>query len=116
MIALINILAALATIGFGAFGMLAPRYTMEALEMQPAQGSAMGLSEIRASTGGLFVAMGLAVLVIGAPLGYAMLGFAYLGAATGRLMSVVSDAPPRKALWFFVVEAVLAAWLILANM
>ncbi|OSQ51232.1 DUF4345 family protein [Marivita geojedonensis] len=116
MIDILNILAALLTIAFGAFGFLAPRFTADALDLEP-RGSTMGLSEMRASVGGLFVMLGLTCLWIGAPMAYAMMGIAYAGAAAGRGLSLVLDGPPMpKALIYFGIEAALAAWLILANL
>ena len=116
MIDTLNIVAALLTIAFGAFGFLAPKFTASALDLAP-DGSNMGLSEMRASVGGLFVATGFACLIIGAPLTYAMLGFAYVGAATGRAVSLVLDKPPfAKAFMYFAIEAVLAVWLVFANL
>ena len=113
---ILNIIAALLTIGFGAFGFLAPKFTAGALDLAP-DGSNMGYSEMRASVGGLFVVMALACLVMGAPMAYAMMGFAYVGAAAGRALSLVLDKPPfAKAFVYFLIEAVLAAWLVLANL
>jgi hypothetical protein len=112
----LNIAAVLLTIAFGAFGFLAPKFTAAVLDLQPS-GSNMGLSEMRASVGGLFVASALACLVIGAPLAYAMLGFAYAGAAAGRGLSLILDKPPfAKAVTYFAIEAALAIWLIFANL
>jgi hypothetical protein len=46
-----------------------------------------------------------------------MLGFAYAGAATGRALSILLDKPPlAKAFVYFLIEAVLAAWLVFANL
>lgn len=116
MIDILNILACLLTIGFGGFGFLAPRYTASALDLKP-DASTMGLSEMRASVGGLFVVAGLAAIWLAEPLAFAMLGFAYAGAALGRLLSLILDTPPRgKVLVFGGIEATLAAWLILANL
>ena len=116
MIDTLNILLALLTIAFGAFGFLAPRYTASALHLQPTQ-STMGLSEMRASVGGLFVALGLFAVWSGDPMAYAMIGVAYTGAAAGRLLSIVLDRPPlTKALVFFGFEAGPAAYLLLANL
>lgn len=113
---MINILAALLTIGFGGFGFLAPRYTASALDLQPTT-STMGLSEMRASVGGLFVAAGLAAIWLDEPLAYAMIGFAFAGAAMGRVVSLIFDKPPlRKVLIFGGIEAVLAAWFLAANL
>lgn len=116
MIDSLNALAALLTIAFGAFGFLAPRFTARALDLAPS-GSNMGLSELRASVGGLFVVLGAACLWMDAPMAYVMLGVAYAGAAAGRGLSLVLDTPPlAKALIYFGIEAALAGWLILVNM
>lgn len=116
MIDIFNVIAALATVAFGLFGFIAPRYTADTLDLAPTN-STMGLSEMRASVGGLFVVSGLAALWLGAPLAYAMVGFAYAGAAAGRVVSLVIDKPPlKKLLVFGGIEAALALWLIAANL
>ncbi|MFK7874651.1 MAG: DUF4345 family protein [Paracoccaceae bacterium] len=116
MIDALNIIAAVLTIGFGLFGFLAPRFTAAALDLEPTN-STMGLSEMRASVGGLFVVAGLAAIWLGVPMGYAMLGFAFLGAAFGRALSLLFDKPPLgKVLVFGGIEAVLAVWFLLANL
>ena len=115
MIDALNIIAALLTIGFGAFGFLAPRFTASALDLSPTN-STMGLSEMRASVGGLFVAMGIVAILSGNPAFYVAIGIAFTGAALGRVLSMLRDAPPmRKVLLYFGIEAVLAIWLIGAN-
>ncbi|MFW2587059.1 DUF4345 family protein [Sagittula sp. SSi028] len=112
---IINILIALMTIAFGAIGFIAPRYAADALDLKVGD-TTMGLSELRASAGGLFVAVGVVCLVTGAGWAYAMLGVAYAGAATGRTLSMLRDAPPQpKALAWFALEALPAIWLIWAN-
>lgn len=111
----LNIVAALLTIGFGMFGFLAPAWTATSLDLAPTN-STMGLSEMRASVGGLFVVTGIAVLWLNHPMAYAMLGVVYAGAALGRFVSVLLDNPPLiKALTFGGIELVLAVWLIAAN-
>lgn len=112
----ISILIAALTVGFGGFGFLAPRYTASALDMVPT-GSTMGLSELRSGNGGLFIAMGLWCLFSGDPMAYFMLGIAYTGAATGRMLSIILDKPPlKKAMVFFAFEGPPAAWLLWASM
>lgn len=112
---LINPLIALLTIAFGAFGFLAPRYTAGALDLETGA-STMGLSELRAGSGGLFVAMGLWCLLTGDPVAYFALGIAYAGAGAGRMLSILMDRPPlTKALVFLAFEWPPAAWLIWAN-
>lgn len=116
MLDIVNWIAALLTIALGCFGLLAPRYTAGVLDLAT-NGSEMGLSELRASAGGLFVATGIFCLLSGAPWAYAMLGVAYAGAGTGRLVSLLADHPPRrKAGAYFAFEAGFAIWLIAANM
>ncbi len=115
MIDAVNIALALLTIVLGSFGFLAPRYTAAALDLTPTD-TTMGLSEMRASVGGLFIALGLYALISGEPSAYFMMGVAYAGAAAGRLLSILRDAPPfRKAVVYFLFESIPAVWLILAN-
>ncbi len=111
----LNVIAALLTIGFGMFGFLAPAWTATSLDLAPTN-STMGLSEMRASVGGLFVVTGLAVLWLNNPMAYAMLGVVYAGAALGRFVSVLLDNPPLiKAMTFGGIELILAVWLVAAN-
>jgi hypothetical protein len=111
----VNTLACLLTIGFGLFGFLAPRYTAAALDLEPTR-STMGLSEMRASVGGLFVVAGAAALWRDDPSGYHMLGYAFTGAALGRLLSAALDRPPLgKVMIFGGIEAALAMAFFLAN-
>ncbi|WP_281994649.1 DUF4345 family protein [Ruegeria faecimaris] len=115
MTSILNIAAAVLTIGFGLFGFLAPAWTAASLDLAPTN-STMGLSEMRASVGGLFVVTGIAVIWLNTPMAYAMLGVVYAGAALGRFVSVILDHPPLiKAMTFGGIELILALWLILAN-
>ncbi|MEM6374158.1 MAG: DUF4345 family protein [Pseudomonadota bacterium] len=116
MVDILNVIAAVLTIGFGLFGLCAPRYTASALDLAPTD-STMGLSEMRASVGGLFVVAGAAAILLGQPLAYAMLGFAFVGAALGRAVSLLLDQPPvPKVLVFGGIEAALAVWFLWANL
>ncbi|WP_299736965.1 DUF4345 family protein [uncultured Roseobacter sp.] len=111
----LNTLACLLTIAFGLFGFLAPRYTAATLDLQITT-STMGLSEMRASVGGLFVISGLAALWLDNPVAYLMIGFAFTGAALGRVLSLIFDKPPVvKVLIFGGIEAALATALFIAN-
>jgi hypothetical protein len=51
----------------------------------------LGVSEFRATYGGLFIGAGIAVLAIGTTEAALVLGFAWLGAFAARLLSVVVD-------------------------
>ena len=101
---IVNIIFALASIGLGLFGWLAPKYTLEALNLT-GHTDTMGMSEIRASAGCLFVGMGIGALLIGTSAAYAMLGFCWCGAAAGRLTSLIRDGQTQKKWIFFAVEA-----------
>ncbi|MFP7675161.1 DUF4345 family protein [Marivita sp. S0852] len=115
MIDIINIITAVLTIALGGFGLLVPRYTAEVLDLKTGD-TTMGLSELRASAGGMFVAVGGWCLWSGEPWAYFMMGMVYLGAGIGRAVALVMDAPPfPKAHLYFVFEAVFAIWLIWAN-
>jgi len=116
MIDIINYAMAILAIIFGAFGFIAPRFTLGALDLAPTN-SNMGLSEMRASVGGLFVTMGAVLLFFPEPMLFVGLGIAMAGAALGRLVSLILDKPPfTKALIYGGVEAAMAAWLLLANL
>ena len=112
---ILNILFALASIGLGLFGWLAPRYTMKTLDMHGGE-TTMAMSEVRASAGALFVGMGLGALILGTPVAYAMIGFCWLGAATGRLTSLILDGNTRKKWVFFGVEIAVGLLAILLNL
>lgn len=104
---ILNYIFAALSIGLGCFGWLAPKYTMGALDLRPGETS-MGASEIRASAGCLFVGLGIGALIINTPTAFAILGFAWLGAAIGRLTSLILDGQSQKKWVYFAVEAAVA--------
>lgn len=112
---ILNIIFALLSIGLGLFGWLAPKYTMETLNIS-GHTDTMGMSEVRASAGCLFVGMGLGALILGSPVAYAMLGFCWLGAATGRLTSLLRDGKTQKKWIFFASEAVIGVLALAINL
>lgn len=112
---IINIIFAIVSIGLGLFGWLAPRYTLATLDLT-AGPTNMGPSEIRASAGALFVGMGVGALIIGTPAAYAMLGFCWAGAATGRATSLLLDGQTGKKWVFFAVEAAVGLPAIILNL
>ena len=112
---IVNYLVALATIGLGLCGWLAPRWTMDQLDMQPGP-SNMAFTEVSAASGCLFVGAGLGAMVLNEPLAWVMLGAIYAGAALGRVTSILRDNAASRQSWtFFGTEAALAAWLLIAN-
>ncbi|MEM9710182.1 MAG: DUF4345 family protein [Pseudomonadota bacterium] len=116
MIDTINIGLALLSAGLGLIGWLAPRYTLATLDLTTT-GSTMGLSEIRAASGALYVVLSLGAVLLASPVAYAMLGFAWAGAALGRLTSIFADEQPTQRTWsFFWIEAAVAGALLALNL
>ncbi|MEJ6394959.1 DUF4345 family protein [Gymnodinialimonas sp. 2305UL16-5] len=112
----INIIVAVLTVGLGLLGWLAPRWTMEKLDMR-AGPTNMAYTEVSAVSGCLFVGIGIGVLILNEPMAWVALGLAYAGAAVGRVTSILRDNAASRQSWtFFGTEAALAAWLILANL
>jgi len=99
----LNIIFAVVSIGLGSFGWLAPYYTMAAIDLISGP-SDMGISEIRASVGCLFVGMGVGALILSSAEAYMMLGFCWVGAAVGRLTSLVLDGQSKKKWIYFSIE------------
>lgn len=112
---LINIVVGLMTIGFGLLGWLAPRWTMQQLDMV-AGPTNMAYTEVSAVSGCLFVGLGLGAIYLNEPLGWVVMGIAYAGAAVGRVTAIFRDNAASRQSWtFFACEAALASWLLLAN-
>lgn len=117
MIQVINIALMLATIVFGLIGWLMPHYTMNKLGLALVAGRSLGMSEVRAVNGCLFVAIGIAALLINESLAFAMVGFMYAGAALGRLTSIIVDGSGEfLSISFLIAETAFAAYLIAANL
>ena len=111
----LNPILALVSVAFGLIGWVAPRYTADVLDLHPGE-TTMGLSEMRAASGALFVGLGVGAFLLGSPVAYAMIGFAWGFAALGRLTSIVMDGPADRQKWiFFLVEAVVGGMLIGLN-
>lgn len=111
---IVNIIFAALSIGLGCFGWLAPRYTLGALDLFAGK-TTMGMSEIRASVGALFVGMGIGALLLGTPEAYVMLGCCWCGAAAGRLTSLFLDGQSQKKWVYFVVEAAVGVPAVVLN-
>ena len=114
-VALINFALVALTIGFGLFGWLAPRYTMKKVDLQDG-GSSMGLSEVRAASGALFVMAGVGALILDNAFAYMMIGFIWGGGALGRATSLILDGRTRTKWIFFASEVAVAALAIWNNL
>ena len=80
---------ALASALLGALGLCAPLRAARMVGLSPL--GARGVSELRATYGGLFLGLGLAALLWQQPAAYGVAGAAWLGAALARLASIVLD-------------------------
>ena len=82
-------LGALATLLLGGLGLFFPDRAARFTSLSPV--GRTGTSEIRATYGGLFAALGLFCLVPQATVVFLVAGVAWVGAAAGRTWSVVID-------------------------
>lgn len=113
---IVNYPLTIATLVFGLIGWLAPGYTMNVLELATLEGSTLGMSEIRAASGALFVfAAGFALWQRQAIV-FTVIGVMYAGAAVGRLTSIILDGSGHYISWsFLAVEVSFAVLLIGLN-
>ncbi len=110
-LAILKLLAALATAATGLFSLAAPLKTVGFTGLQPLGGR--GISELRAVLGGLFLALGLAPLALG-PVAYPTLGIGYLAIALVRLVSMFVDhSMVRSNVISLITEVVLGVILVL---
>jgi len=80
--------------------------------LQPVGGR--GITEIRSILGGLFIALGLYPILAAGGDGYAMLGWAYLGIAVVRLVSIFVDKSANQSNWISLgVEIIFGGILVL---
>lgn len=114
-VTILNLVFVLLSVGFGAVGWLAPRYTMGVLGLSDGSVGAMGTSEIRAASGALFVLVGIGALLINTPAAFAMIGFVWLGGAVGRLTSGVLDGWTQRKAGFLATELVVGVGAIALN-
>jgi hypothetical protein len=107
----IKIIAALATALTGVFALVKPTAAYGFIGLNPY--GVRGVSEIRAIFGGLFIALGVAPLFLGAT-AYLMLGIGYLAIAAARAFSVVYDKSYAQSnIISLVIEIVLGVILVL---
>lgn len=80
---------AIATAVLGVLGLVAPARANAFTSMAPV--GILGVSETRATYGGLFLALGLACLALQATTAFTAAGAAWVGAALGRATSFLVD-------------------------
>ncbi len=86
---LLNNAGALITAGLGVVGLVRPSAASAFTSLEPR--GKIGVSEIRATYGGFFLALGAWALYTQSPTAFTVVGIAWLGAAAGRAVSVVAD-------------------------
>jgi hypothetical protein len=86
---ILNIIGAIATIGMGCLGLFAPNAASRFTGLTTSNKTAF--AEFRATFGGMILVMGLIPLLTNEPLAYLMAGLVWLGAAAGRVVSIILD-------------------------
>jgi hypothetical protein len=103
---------AIMTVATGMLALYAPKSLTGFTGLSPIGGR--GVTEIRAIFGGLFIALGLYPILIGGPVGYEILGWAYLSIAVVRLVSIFLDKSSSRSNWIsLAAEVVFGGILIL---
>jgi Domain of unknown function (DUF4345) len=108
---LLNIIGAVITIAMGCLGLFFPDKA-SALTGLTAVTKA-GQAEFRGTLGVTFILLGLIPLVTQSPHAFLTVGVAWLGAAIGRMISIIVDNGSETKNWGGVVFELLIATLIL---
>lgn len=82
-------LGAVLTVLLGLLGAIVPNRAANLVGIEPLGG--FGVSEVRATYGGLFLAMGGCCLYLQSPIAFLVVGSAWIGAAIVRLLSLLID-------------------------
>ena len=102
----INTFGALVTFGLGVFGLFWPHSVAKFVGILP--DGERGISEIRATYGGLFLAMGLFAIIAQTSDVFRVVGVGWIGASSARAFSYVRDDSRSGAnLGAIVMEAVI---------
>jgi hypothetical protein len=108
---ILNILGSAITAGLGVMGLIRPGSAAAFTSIQPI--GLLGVSEIRATYGGFFLALGAYGLYTQAANVFVVLGIAWLGAAAGRLVSIAVDkSHAPKNIGGMLFESAIAALLL----
>jgi hypothetical protein len=91
----LNTVGALGTIGMGCLGLLTPKAASNFTGLTASNKTSF--AEFRATFGGSFVLMGAVPLISGNSWAYFMTGMFWLGAAGGRVVSIVLDAGHKES-------------------
>ncbi len=84
-------MGALAGLGLGVMGLVRPAAALKLVGLALDPRRPEGISEVRATYGGLFIGLELAALLTGEPMVFLAGAAAWGGAAAGRLISMLVD-------------------------
>jgi Domain of unknown function (DUF4345) len=91
---LLNLSGALLTTGLGIVGLLSPQSTARMIGIKPSE--PRGVSEIRATYGGMFLSLGVLALYSQNVETYTAIGCGWIGAAIARVFSILVDRQLSK--------------------
>lgn len=98
------------TMLLGLFFLFAPSLSMRIMRLRTTEGHPEAQAEIRGRMAGFYLGLPLCCLLLGQPLLYLALGFNWLLAGFGRLISMLSDAGLTASNFaWLILELVLAA-------
>jgi Domain of unknown function (DUF4345) len=111
-IQILKIICAIGTVATGLISLLKPRSIRGFTGLEAI--NSRGITEIRAVMGGLFIGLGLAPFILGAPETYQALGIMYLAIAIVRIVSMFLDkSVVQSNVISLVIEIVFGVLLVL---
>jgi len=93
----LHLLGALVTLGMGGLGLLRPLVAARLIGLEPR--GRLGLSELRATYGGLFTVLGAFALVTRDEVAFTLVGAAWLGAAAARVGDALLVKGAYRPIW-----------------
>jgi hypothetical protein len=93
----LHLVGALVTFGMGCLGLLRPELAARLIGLTPE--GRLGASELRATYGGLFAALGAFAIATRDEVAFAIVGAAWLGAAGARCADALLVAGADRRVW-----------------
>lgn len=84
----------------GVYALFAPKNIIGFTGLVPQGGR--GITEMRAIFGIFFIVLGLYPLIVGSPIAFQMLGYAYFATGIVRLISIFIDKSSERSNWISV--------------
>lgn len=108
----LHLVGALLTAALGGLGLLRPAAAARLIGLEPT--GRLGRSELRATYGGLFFALGAFAVATRDEVAFALLGAAWLGAAAARVGDALLVPGAERAVWRAALFEAAVATLLLA--